>query len=74
MADYDINAVKAEYERLCGWRKRWTDLADDRERASKRGRLQSQQEYIEKRAVRANRAIAVLMREWESRITPPSTL
>jgi uncharacterized protein (DUF2235 family) len=68
------NAAKAEYERLCGWRERWSNLANDRQRARKRDRSQSQQEYIEARATRANRAIAALLREYWRRVSPPSTL
>lgn len=74
LTNVDINAAKAEYERLCGWRERWTNLANDRQRAKKRGGLQSQQDYIEERARRANNAIAALLREYCRRVTPPSTL
>lgn len=58
--------AEAEYARLYGWRERWTNLANDRERARKRGGLQSQQDYIEARARLADCAIAALLRDYHS--------
>jgi len=58
---------EAEYERLYRWREQWTRLASTLHR-SERGRLQSRQEAIERRAAIANNRIGALLKErWGER-------
>lgn len=54
--------VMAESERLFGWSRRWLKLANDRTRMCKMGALQSQQDYIIGRSVRAERAREIMLR------------
>ena len=54
----------AEYQRLDAWRTRWQRLACKAEP----GRLQSRQEWIERRATICNRQIRLLMRSFDTRI------
>lgn len=55
---------QAEYERLFAWRERWQLLAHKHEP----GRLMSQQERIERRAMDASHKIHLLMRRYDKRI------
>ncbi len=60
----NLQAARAEYERLCGWRERWLKLANNRERMRKMGGLQRQMDYICERSQRANIRIGILLREY----------
>lgn len=63
----DLQAARAEYERLCDWRERWLKLANNRERMRRMGGLQRQMDYVCERSQRANIKIGILLREyWES--------
>lgn len=57
----DTDAVKAESERLDGWRECWLKLACNRDRMRRMGGLQSQQDYIMGRSMRAARARKLLL-------------
>lgn len=71
-----LGEMQAEYDRLDGWRNRWLALAKDSKRMAARWPLQSQMEYIQSRAERANAAIARLLRMYDESqevATPPPT-
>jgi len=52
-----------DYWQHQAWRNRWTRLANDRSRMRAMGGLQSQMDYVQERAQRANRRIASIMRD-----------
>lgn len=60
-AAMSIDALRAEYDRQSGWRSRWLELAGNREHMRRMGGLQSQQDYVLRRADKANRKIAVVL-------------
>ena len=57
--------INCRYDKDAKWRAAWNALANDVERRRKRYPLQIQQEYIEHRAVLANRRIATLMEMYD---------
>ena len=57
--------LNARYDRAAKWRKAWNTLANSPIRRVKY-RLQTQQEYIERRAQLANLRIGKLMREYDA--------
>ena len=71
-AAMDVEAVKAELDRLEAWQKRWLGLAQDRERMRARGNLQSVQERIMRRAVIAQGQRAILYRKLWSLLDKPT--
>lgn len=62
---------EAEYDRLFGWRARWTRLAHTAHKSERHGRLQTRQEAIERRAVIANNKITALFRKWDAQTHTP---
>lgn len=60
----DVEAVRAESERLDGWRERWLKLASNHGRMRKMGALQSQQDYIMGRSIRAARTRELLLKAY----------
>lgn len=60
----NLQAARAEYERLCGWRERWLKLANNRDRMRRMGGLQKQMDYVCERSQRANIKIGVLLRKY----------
>lgn len=58
---FHIEEVQAELDRLRAWSDRWLRLAKDYDRMRKMGGLQSQQDYILGRSIRASKARQLLI-------------